>query len=392
MIRVQRFLVVTAFLALTACGAETDFAGSNGKRGGEDAVVKDDSEAPGTETPAEPPIENPIPTDTPYAALTWFWECDSTPGGAPTAKNDEEVVLKGTGPHAFYPGQLKGTPITFSGKLCQPAAVPRDILFVIDVSGSMQDNDPRIGNSCGRLAAIQQVIASLVGTDARYGLVAFSSTAVNSPSYYQTEAELFTAMGAPINSADVACAFISGTNYDAALSSAQLLLPQGRAGATKEIYFVSDGQPDFGSEGIARASTMKATGVTIGADTMPLTIATIMLGGTDTVLENSIASRDSGGKALHAYVAQTGDLAQVLTGLTANSIEGGDLSYRAIGSSNWTKLDLMSHLQGFDFTLPSISIDSDGAPEGLEVKYEYFDKRGNRFESGGKLVWKVAEG
>ena len=99
--------------------------------------------------------------------------------------------------------------------------------------------------------------------------------------------------------------------------------------------------------------------------------------------------RDSNGNPMHAYVANTDQLAETLAALAENEIVSGELRYRPIGAQDWTTVDLLDHLQNFVFTLPSITIGKDTAPDGIEVEYEYRDAHDHTFSSGGKLLWTV---
>lgn len=380
MVRKLSFLLAPCLaLALSSCGSATEFGGGNAKNS--DATKTEAKEPPGSEDPAV--------LDEPYTNLTWFWQCDAQPVEAPKAQSDQEVVVEGQGPHQFPPEKLAGTKVTLAGHLCPPTQVPRDIVFVIDTSGSMIDNDPRVGDTCGRLNAVKSAIASVPKGAAKFGLATFNSDLDrSSTAMFDDEASLFADVSAGGNIADVLCNQSGGTNYDAGLTRAQALLQGGRANAAKEVYLVSDGQPTLGQDGIGLATTLKTSGILIGGNSVKVSIATIMLAGFDTVLENFIASRDSNGKPLHAFAAQTGELTKILTQLADNALVRGELRYRPIGGKNWQTLNLMDYLKdGFNFSLPSFTIDMNDAPMGIEMSYEYFDKRDNMYSGGGKLVW-----
>jgi hypothetical protein len=406
MIRTVRPFASTAVAALLAalagCGNDTDFGGSSGSRGGDDATpdtptAEEEEPGPGgTEDPGakEPPPDGEDPsTPAPFASLTWYWQCDAAPAAAPAA-TDKDAVVVGTGPHQFLPDELKGTPVVFSGHLCEPAALPRDVIFVVDVSGSMEidGNDPRVGDTCGRLQAIESVMASIPVGQAKFGVVTFSSlVGRTSTGLFDSKDALYADLAPGGNIADVVCASDGGTNYDAGFYYGGELLRTGRLGAAKEIYFISDGAPNSGQDGVTIATGLKTTGVNVGAEFIPVTIATVMVKGDDTKMKQ-VASTTSSGQLLHAYVAQSGSLAEVLSELAKNEIVGGELKYRAIGEEDWTTLDVYDHLQGFDFALPSFTIEVDNAPAGLEVLFEYWDLRDNRFATGGKLLWKEGAG
>ena len=368
------FTIVSILAMLSGCGNDAGFTGDTGKRGTSD----------GTKADPGPKLNETVD---PYTALNWFWQCDSSPVPKPADKPTEHVV-EGTGPHTIEAGKLKGTPVVFSGHLCEPKQRMRDIVFVVDVSGSMNENDPRVGDSCGRLQAIESVVASVGTGNANFAIVTFGSNISRSSSMlFDNKAALYTDIAGTNGIADVLCDAAGGTNYDAGLTRAAELLQFSREDAGKEVYFVSDGVPDLGRDGIAIATSMKNTGVAINGALHQVTIATVMMAGQDQVLEKYIASVDSDGKPMHAFVSQTAELAKVLTALSDNEIVGAELRYRPIGTSEYTVLNLLDYLQGFDFVLPSININLEDESEGLEVQYEYFDKHDNRYTTGGKLLW-----
>ncbi len=403
------FIVLSSH-GLVACGGDTTFAGPGGAKS-DDATEdkkggKDDKD--GKDGQGEPPAGDADPaTPPPFASLTWFWQCDAEPVAAPAPATEKDVVVEGTGPHQFNRDQLRGTPVTVSGRICEPEQLPRDLVFVVDVSGSMLDsgggagtgNDPvDAAGSCGRLSALQQTINSIPAGTARFGLVTFSSNVeVQSTGFFASADALFANVAPGGNIATVLCAGGGGTNYQAALGNtngkgAGALLALGADNATKEIYFISDGQPDAFKDGIAEATLLKSAGVPVGTQQINVTIAGIMLKGVDRVIEQSLVSSDSNGKKLYAHAKDAAGLTKVLAELAANGIAGGDVKYRPIGTTAYTTLTLMDHLQGFNFTLPSFNIDIDDAPVGVEVLFEYFDRHDNRYSTGGKILWVMDDG
>lgn len=373
--RLTWICVVSLSALVGGCGNDAGFSGEAGKRS------SGDLQATPTPTPGTPGGD-------PFSSLTWFWQCDSSPITLPD-DGDDNPVLEGAGPHKFDPNQVSGTPVTFSGHLCQPQEIPRDIVFVVDVSGSMATNDRGINGACGRRSAIESVMNTVTNGNARFGIVTFASGLSRSSSMLADNQASLYADVAPLvgDVGNTICAAAGGTNYDAGLSRAAELLRSGRPNATKEIYFISDAEPDAGRDGIALANSLKTVGIDVGGTIRPVTIATVMLAGTDTILEKSIASKDAAGVPLHAYVTQTAQLEKVLADLSNNKIVGGELRYRFIGDKEFTVVNLLDHLQGFDFVLPSITIDVQAYSTGLEVEYEYWDKHDNRYVTGGKLLW-----
>jgi hypothetical protein len=217
-----------------------------------------------------------------------------------------------------------------------------------------------------------------------------TEVAAQSTTLYDNAQALFAAVAPTGNIADVVCLQEGSTNYNRALTRAGQLLAAGRPGASKELYFVSDGQPNGGQDGVAVADSLKKTGVSVGGRNIPVTIGAIMLKGADTVLQQYIASLDLQGKPIYAFAGQAQDLAKILTQLANNAIVSATLKYRFLGESSFTTVNVFDHLQGLDFTLPPMTIPTkDGLP-GLEVIYEYVDKLGQKFTSSGRLILKVS--
>ena len=389
------FTLAVLQLISAGCGEDSSFHGDAGQTPKAADIVKAPDPAPAAPQPPapEPSKIPPPPAGRSYSSLTWFWQCASDPAAVPNAPNDASVVLQGVGPHNFKSAEVEGSAISLTGRLCKPATLKRDLVFVIDTSGSMAQNDKRVGNSCGRLTAMRQVLLALAGDGgvANFSIVTFNTNLDRTSTRLFDNANLlFAELAGAGDIADVVCNAAGGTNYDAGLTRASELLTLGRADATKEIYFISDGQPDPGKDGVARATSMKTTGVSVGTKLIPATIAAIMLAGTDQVLQNQIASRDATGKVLYGYVAQTGGLAAVLADLTHNEIVSAELKYRAIGAANFTTLDLLTHMDAeFNFVLPSFKIEVSKEPRGIEVEYDYVDRHDNKFSTGGKLLWTV---
>jgi len=402
---------VVVALLLQACG-EAQFAegvptprGQPGTETGEDDAVAID---PVVDPPNDPPTGETDPpvgiidnTEQRATSLTWHWQCASSPGTAPTPPTPDDVVVVGSSDRTFQASRFAGVPMTVQGEIC-PLETQRDIVFVIDVSGSMGDrvvggqnlagNDPRINGSCGRLAAMQSVIDSATaGSNARFAGVTFNGgVATVSPAFASNAQGIFTG-----NLADVVCAAAGGTNYTASLDRAEQLLLNARPGASKEIYFITDGQPYDGAanplertniNGVPSAARLHAP-PPAGAG---VTIVTVMLG-VDAIgnnhLQTLIASKSPAGTPLHANVANASQLAATVTQLAQNDLSIGSVKYRAIGASTWAEFNLLSGRSGNRFALPPITIDVASAPYGLEMEYSYQDKRGKTYSSSGSIKW-----
>ena len=370
-----------AILSLaTACGSAKFGDGSSGKPNGN---------ATGT----------PGYTGQKVDQLTWFWQCDSAPASQPATQGGN-VVISGSGDHTFKSTSFDKTPLTFSGKVCPPVTYPRDIVFVIDVSGSMVDgfrrvgNDTMVANSCGRLKAVEAIVNDITarGGDSRFGIVTFSTGVVaKSSTMFSDRVNLFADIAKGGNIEDTLCAGISDTSYGEGLGAAEAILSGSRPGAVKEVYFVSDGVPTDGTAGATVAERLKNQGVVIEGKNIPVTLATAMLGpGDDTILKTQIASVDSNGAPMHVGSVQAAQLASTLSKLAENQITEGKMQYRPIGTDPWQEISLTQSLKDYSFSVPSITLDKSVAPKGLEVTFEYRDKKKNVYSSQGRILWSDA--
>jgi hypothetical protein len=233
------------------------------------------------------------------------------------------------------------------------------------------------------------VIDSVPAGPARFGIVTFSSRAnLVSKQLFDTKAALLADIARGGTVVSSICDDEGGTEYAEGLNAASALLAKGRAGATKEIYFVSDGQPEDGERGPTTAASLKTTGVNVGTAFIPVTIATVMLGTeSPTVMRDKIASRGPSGAALHADARQAGQLGELLTKLVANDLVSASIKYRAVGAASWTSLDALAARDHFNFRLPSFTMGADMLSAGLEVSYEMVDQHGARTQTAGTLVW-----
>lgn len=328
-----------------------------------------------------------------FNRMTWDFPCSSD-GESGGRRVGEGVEMSGHGTYFFDPFELQGADLILKGEVCPPEKIKRDIVFVIDVSGSMGTNDPVVNGSCGRLNAVQEVIKRNPGDgSAAFGVVTFDGLVQKkSTAFSVTQDELLTGIsGATENAVTDFCMIAGGTNYQGALTESTILLKKGRSDATKEIYFISDGAPGDGLEGLAEAELLKTVGLTFGYGKIKTTIVTIMLQGTDTVLENSIASRDPDGKPLHAQVDRADVLAQTLADLFTNKIVQARVRYRGRGTLDWISTDLMAKLEKNSFELPPVEIRGDQFFNGLEIEFSYHDHLNQLYLNEAGIKWKAKD-
>jgi len=173
-------------------------------------------------------------------------------------------------------------------------------LFVIDFSGSMQNNDPLDANgSCGRLAAVGAIVNRLQtslgqGVDVRAGLLAFSDQAEGAVQPID-----LNSFKAHLNAHEL-CQADGGTNYEAAFTTAATML-QGLDGQ-KVVYFISDGLPtsslsagpvqDFSSAQVVQAvfNTGRQSAAALRASAPDLTLNAIYLAGVPSSEDQQLVS------------------------------------------------------------------------------------------------------
>ncbi len=409
----QVFFLLPFFWIFCSCGSSAEFTG-NVKTKAPPPPIQDLPQEP-----ADPPPEV-APVDT---GVAWLWECQNPLEGTQEKVDDRAHTLHGKGTYRVPVDSEGRVFLNFSGSFCPFVLLPRDIIFTIDASSSMMEHDPEINNSCGRLAALNTTLATLPDNGVQYAIVMFSDTILfQSTKLFSSRDELFADIvkqsGLPTVSNTI-CTSNSTTDYDSPLTQSKNLLTLGSPDATKEIFFISDGEPNIG-EGKDIAKELKEKGVTLAGSnvTVPVTIATIMLGDSDdSVLKNDIASLDQDKQPLHARVKDSQDLAKVLAALATNKIIGGELKFRGFNTpqqgedcppknggecpngqsdctdcngypeQTWTVFQLERMSEDVAFSLPLHDYAVQEVPNGIEVIYTYWDRMMKKFESSGSVYW-----
>ncbi len=113
--------------------------------------------------------------------------------------------------------------------------------FILDFSGSMQQNDPIVAGSCGRLKAAQAIVSKLEsslkdGVELSAGLLQFGDRAL--PPFNPEDLDSFKSH---LTEAKFCENTRSATNYQAAFEAAKEVLA--KVDGQKVIYFISDGMP-----------------------------------------------------------------------------------------------------------------------------------------------------
>ena len=357
------FLSIVIIFGGVGCQKTTSFSSRTGSTP-EPPATADVQEAPPTpEAPSSPPAPKPE-----HLKLTWDFPCHEEE----ISQSEQITEIRGNGDFDI-PWDLisEEVGLTFSGKFCPPRDTQRDIVFVVDVSGSMLDNDPIINNSCGRLDAVRKMMES-AGEKTNYAIVTFSETILfTSSNFHNTKEGLLNELGGEDTAYQVVCNAQASTFYDIALDSAATLYASSDVNSAKELFFISDGAPSNGHEGIESALALKDDDVTIAA---------IMLKGSDLILKDKIASQDINGKPLFAKVSKPAKLADIFRSLAEKSRVGvitAEIGFKSFDETEFQILDIKSHIEDSQFQIPEISISKDLIDVGLDVYYKFKMKDGS---------------
>ncbi len=149
---------------------------------------------------------------------------------------------------------------------------------------------------------------------------------------------------------------------------------------SRQVFFISDGEPDDGKEGIDAAKILKTIS----------TIATVMIGQIDEILREEIASRDDRGQPLHARIEDSGALTEALSALTDNYLESADMVIYS-GEGEDETIDLQDKLDGFKFKATLPPINPKRYKNGLVIDLRYMDRFGNEKLERGQIKWTAKE-
>ncbi len=391
---VARLYLTSAYLILSACGDATQFYGGAAEQilSGADAEPRDDT------TSSEPQIgprseisDTPVPESEPIELnfnrqLAWHLQCPTINLAPPALP---AVDIDGPGPHQIaMPAGESTLELQFSALACPLEEVARDVIVIIDVSGSMGGtfgNDPLRQSSCGRLRAVRALLGQLQQTpEVRVGLVTFSDSA-------KIVGGGMLPADALLQSGDVSasnlCSANGGTDYTDALAQASTMLTTfGRTLAQREVFMISDGEPSQGRDGVDEAAKLKSPVSGGGHNAI---IATLMLKGNDDALRR-LASTDSNNSPLHRRANQAEQLTAVLSRLASPEVKSLTVTYRSrvdeiLGQQ--FAIDLSALGNNPLIELPALKIDTAKMTGGLTIQLERLDNFGRIAVLQGDLLW-----
>jgi len=312
-----------------------------------------------------------------------------------------QLKLSGDTHHAVESAKFNKTKLSLGGMI-KTNPRPRDILFLVDVSGSMQfgqpntlpGSDPLINGSCGRLRAVQTAIqATKAQGISRFAVVTFNRVVVRSSGgYFSSLEEMFP------NSVltDIFCAGIDGTNYTNALREAITVLNQSPASHLKELYFLTDGEPmDIFPDSHTRCDFRYtycngANEANFIKNSMGALLGTLMLGENPTgnmYLENHIAGVGPSGELLHINASNSVELVESLSVLSRDNITEGAIAYRGMHQNTWSYMNMLPMVSQGKFKSHEIEFDSTLFPQGIEVRLYYNTERGHTHTGFASITW-----
>jgi hypothetical protein len=191
--------------------------------------------APTPPTPTPPVPTPPVPTPASPSAYTAALICADL---ADPTKSIVTVHQTGSQP----------VKVQVEGQICPNLSENLTVLFIVDWSGSMADNDPAGADGCGRSQAAQAVLAQLKSQAAanvtiQAGMVPFSTNVDPSTILPLVGVDQFLAEITP----QTFCQADGVTDYVAAFQAAQAQLAN--VTGRKVIYFITDGVPNVDANG-----------------------------------------------------------------------------------------------------------------------------------------------
>lgn len=333
-----------------------------------------------------------------YKDALWFMGCDAS-DAVPVAVPGQ-IVLEGRSIDAVREN-FQGTKMTFQGRVCPPVTYDRDVIFVVDVSGSMwyPDADPVVNGTCNRMTHLESLIDGLPA-GSQFGVVAFEEIiAAASTKYYTSKADLFAEL--TNNGATAISSIICGASgislFDVALNASTTLMAKGRSGKVqKELVMISDGNSEGSSShnnaALAMAQDLRTAGITIDGQNFKVLIAglTVAPAGVDQFLQAS-ASPDINGARMVDAMAQSSSIERRLNSLTFGILASASLTYGPAGSSNSILLNLKPLLASdYTFSVGNGPLVLDRGQTGYDAILSYADTRGNVTAVNTKLNWVVA--
>ncbi len=356
----------------------------------------------------------------PYDKIDWYFPCPfdavDSPDRliVPAQTNPRNLVWSGVGPFEMVKEYMVRVPVTVHGRVCPWKIVHRDVTFIIDVSGSMAGfpppgQDPAVPEdpanedgpkTCARLKTLETLIAKLPPNITKFGVATYDDVIVNfSTKLFSDKAALYKDLMRDLPSsghiADIVCRAGNGTKYLQALNQAKEMLAKGEAGATKEVLFLSDGEPEDTDEQIlATTNDMKKNGIVVGGRRQNISIATVLLGeNANEEILKKMASVDASvipPKPVFAKAADAEQLAEILGRMIDNNkLQGSKVVHSGDSPALPRKtIDVFSQLDAKNqFVTAPFVLNVERTQQNYKLDFEYWDTMQNRSTYPGVIRW-----
>lgn len=333
-----------------------------------------------------------------YSEAIWFLPCDGTdraPAAAPG-----QLVISGRSVNSVRENFM-GTKIIFQGRVCPPKNLPRDVVFMIDVSASMgyADGDPLVGGTCKRLTQLESMIA-LLPAGSNFGVVAYEETiTAASKNLFTTKAAMYADLtkNGSVPIANIVCGWRNQGFLDVGMASAKTLLSMGRGtDVQKELVIITDGDNTVMPSnthlmnGIQAATDLRNVGVVVGgAAPVKVQIAGLRVasGQVDKYLRLT-ASTDLTGITMVDDILQSSRMNTRLDSLSLGILNVANLNYGPSGSVNGITMNIKSNLAAdFTFRIMAGTLALTRDQTGYDVRLDSADMRGNANSVTGRLNW-----
>jgi hypothetical protein len=289
----------------------------------------------------------------PSSRIFWNLPCGQTSPGP-----DSGNQLRGGGTHLYQAAAGQNEMILkVNGALCPPQDRARDIVFIFDVSSSMNraSRDPYQNPdtpfaTCGRYQAYLNVL-NTVGPGSRFAVITFGDIPITwSGGFFSDRNALEEHLVSQFSQnrydkfkygrfrykkiSDILCDAMDtdlGTDFTLALNKAIELSSQFRADAQREVYLLTDGRPvGSNSEGSGQADLLKSS--------HHVRLGTVLLNDSGSADDaRGLLQRLASSPSLSVEANAAGDLASQLQSLTTNRIESATISLQAGGGAPITR-------------------------------------------------------
>lgn len=292
------------------------------------------------------------------------------------SSQNTDALLEGGGTHTLIIQNPSLFKLQLQGRICRSSELMRHVVFLVDISSSVVDN-PNNG-TCERYLGIVDAVNTLsTSRQMAYSLITFNQEIVFASSKTSDGSTFLAQVVTPSR----ICGSSGMNRFDQAINKAAELILNENIPASSEVYLMAKSVPMTSQEqGLEAVASLKKLAL----------LTTIYFGyGSDVLLRDIIASKDTDGRPLHQSVRKISDLGQALKNLSSSEIRGGQIIYRALGDSmTGVRVKLDSSTSDATFVIKYLEEYYNKGVDGLEVELDFWDQRAALYQSKGQILWK----